>query len=146
MINVAIVHSFPLLETLGNARLCQQLHHHSKLVVFNLLAGTEPQRNSPLARGTPGHISAQESKQLLSIVAFVKLLAEALDCAGGALGFRGSLVDNYCSRHYRNEYSPSRRTHNWAFISPQMTIYRLLFYDSCLMLVACLPINQFIRL
>ena len=64
-------------------------------VVFNLFGGTEPQGCIPVARGTPVHISAQESKDRLSIVAFLKLLAETLDCAGGTLVLRGTPVENY---------------------------------------------------
>ena len=40
-------------------------------VVFNLFSGAEPQGCIPVARGTPVHISAQESKDRLSIVAFL---------------------------------------------------------------------------
>ena len=39
-------------------------------VVFNLSAGTEPQGCIPVARGTLFHISAQESYNILSLVAF----------------------------------------------------------------------------
>ena len=33
---------------------------------------------------------------LLNKIQFVQLLAEPLDCTGGTLGFRGTLVENHC--------------------------------------------------
>ena len=62
-------------------------------MVFNLFGVAEPRGGIPVVRGTPGHISAQESSNVLSTLAFVQLLAEPLNCAGGTLTFRGTPVE-----------------------------------------------------
>lgn len=73
-----------------------------KAVVFNLFGGAEPQGCIPVALGTPAQISAQESKNILSIVALLYLLAEPPDCTGGALRFRGTPVENHWCRRSRS--------------------------------------------
>ena len=53
------------------------------------------------------HRSAQESLNILSIVAFVIFLVEALKYAGGTLGFRETQVENHCFNvsHLSQSYS-----------------------------------------
>ena len=45
-------------------------------------------------RGT----SIEHENKLLSIIAFVQLLAVPLDCTGGALGLRATLIENHWTR------------------------------------------------
>ena len=48
-------------------------------MIFNLFGGAEPK---DVSRGAAAYISAQERQNRLSILAFVKLLLEPLDCVG----------------------------------------------------------------
>ena len=63
-------------------------------MVSNLFGGVEPLGCIPVARRTLVHISAQESQNILSVVAFAELLAEPLKCADGALRFQKTPVEN----------------------------------------------------
>ena len=70
----------------------------SVMSVFqSLFWGGAPTKYSSGSRTSrpPSHISTQENEKVLSIIASVFLLAEPLDCSGGALGLCGASIKNY---------------------------------------------------
>ena len=69
--------------------------YFSNTVVFDLFGGAEVQGCIPLDRGTPVHMSAQESQNIVSILAFVAITS------GGGPGV--------CWRRPRVPGSPSSR-------------------------------------